>query len=100
METPDEEIARLEAERHSYSETFRNTAETDTVTRAHLQEEMDVRTARIRELQDYEPFGFLARWGLRTLALAAVWGAVETDWLWARIALGILAAALALYSLA
>ncbi len=100
FETPEEEIARLEAERHSYSMTFANTSESDTVTRAHLQDEMDRRTARIQELQSHQPFGFFARWGLRAAALAAAWGAWEVDWLWVKIALGVLAAFLAFYSLA
>lgn len=99
METADEEIERLEAERHSYSETFRNTSEADTVTRAHLQSEMDRRTARIQELQQHQPLGFFARWGLRAAAIAAVWGAFEFGPWWVKASLGLLAAFLAFYSL-
>ncbi|WP_369384222.1 hypothetical protein [Streptomyces sp. cg36] len=99
METADEEIERLEAERHSYSETFKNTSEADTVTRAHLQSEMDRRTARIQELQQHQPLGFFARWGLRAAAIAAVWGAFEFGPWWVKAGLGLLAAFLAFYSL-
>ncbi|WP_030997763.1 hypothetical protein [Streptomyces sp. NRRL F-5630] len=99
METADEEIERLEAERHSYSETFKNTSEADTVTRAHLQSEMDRRTARIQELQQHQPLGFFARWGLRAAALAAAWSAFEFGPWWVKAGLGLLAAFLAFYSL-
>ncbi|MFF1497406.1 hypothetical protein [Streptomyces sp. NPDC058304] len=99
FETADEEIARLEAERHSYSETFKNTHESDTVTRAHLQMDMDRRTARIQELQQHQPFGFFARWGLRLAALAALWGTLQVESWWVRIGFILLAAFLAFYSL-
>ncbi|MFF7601296.1 hypothetical protein [Streptomyces mirabilis] len=72
FETADEEIERLEAERHSSSETFKNTDPADAVTRAHLQEEMNRRTNRIQELQElqqHQPLGFFARRGLRAAAL-------------------------------
>ena len=99
LETADEEIERLEAERHSYSETFKNTSESDAITRAHLQQEMDRRTARIQELQQHQPLGFFARWGLRTAAIAAVWAAFEFGPWWVKVGLGLLAAFLAFYSL-
>ncbi|WP_413804232.1 MULTISPECIES: hypothetical protein [Streptomyces] len=99
FETADEEIERLEAERHSYSETFKNTAESDTVTRAHLQTEMDRRTARIQELQQHQPLGFFARWGLRAASLALLWGAWEVGPWWAKLGCVLLAAFLAFYSL-
>lgn len=99
FETTEDEIGRLEAERHTYSATFANTSESDAVTRAHLQEEMDARTARIRELQQEQPLGFFARWTMRAAAGGAAWGAWEVDWLWARIALAVIAAALAFFSL-
>ncbi|MFI2214959.1 hypothetical protein [Streptomyces sp. NPDC020141] len=97
-ETADEEIERLEAERHRYSATFANTSESDTVTRAHLQAEMDRRTARIQELQEHQPFGFFARWGLRAAALAALWGVFEFGPWWVKICLGLLALFLTFYS--
>ena len=99
IETTDEEIKRLEGERHTYSETFSNTHETDTVTRAHLQQEMDRRTARIQELQQHQPLGFFARWSLRAAALASVWGALEVGTWWVKTGLGLLAVFLAFYSL-
>ncbi|WJV51782.1 hypothetical protein [Streptomyces flavofungini] len=98
-ETADEEIERLEAERHSYSETFKNTSTTDTVTRAHLQAEMDRRTTRIQELQQHQPLGLLPRWGLRTASLALLWGAWGIGPWWAKLGCVLLAAFLALYSL-
>ncbi|MFD9038810.1 hypothetical protein [Streptomyces bottropensis] len=99
METPEEEIARLEGERHTYSLTFANTSETDPVTRAHLQHEMDRRTNRIVELQQLKPLGFLARWGLRAAALLGAWGALEVGPWWAKALLGLLAASFAFLSL-
>ncbi|MFD7554204.1 hypothetical protein ACFV9E_06645 [Streptomyces sp. NPDC059835] len=98
-ETVAEEIARLEAERHLHSATFANTSPSDAVTRAHLQQEMDRRTARIQELQQQRPLGFLTRWLLRSGALAAAWGAIEFGPWWIRTGLGLLAAGLAFYSL-
>ncbi|MEE1741200.1 hypothetical protein PUR49_32535 [Streptomyces sp. BE147] len=99
METADQEIARLEAERHRYSETFSNTAETDAVTRSHLQEEMDRRTARIRKLQEQRPLGFLARWAMRAAAASAAWGFFQVGPWWARTLLGFLMLTLAFLSL-
>ncbi|MEU6331516.1 hypothetical protein ABZ851_30195 [Streptomyces sp. NPDC047049] len=99
METAHEEIRRLETERHHYSETFRNTSETDPVTRAHLQEEMDRRTARIRALQEQRPLGFLARWALRAAAAGAAWCAFQADPWWGKALLGALGLALAFLSL-
>lgn len=99
METPNAEIARLEAERHSYSLTFSNTSEKDEVTRAHLQQEMDQRTARIKELQKQQPLGFLARWGMRAVAAGSVWAAFEVGPWWAKALLGFLALVLASLSL-
>lgn len=98
-ETAEEEIARLEAERHGYSLTFANTSESDAVTRAHLQTEMDRRTTRIQDLQSIQPLGFLARWSLRTVALAAAWGAVQLGPWWAKAPLALAAAVLAFFSL-
>jgi hypothetical protein len=98
-ETAEEETARLEAERHTYSVTFANTSASDTFTRAHLQQEMDRRTARIQELQGHPPLGFFARWGLRAAALAAAWAAFEFGPWWVKVGLGLLAAFLAFYSL-
>ncbi|MFD3422669.1 hypothetical protein [Streptomyces decoyicus] len=99
METAHEEIRRLEAERHRYSETFHNTSEADPVTRTHLQEEMDRRTTRIRELQEQRPLGFLARWGLRAAAAGAAWCAVQVGPWWGKTLLGTVALALAFLSL-
>ncbi|MFJ8676733.1 hypothetical protein [Streptomyces sp. NPDC093589] len=99
METAHEEIRRLEYERREHSETFRNTSEADTVTRVHLQEEMDRRTARIRELQEQRPLGFLARWGLRAAAAGAAWCAFQVGPWWSRALLGALGLALAFLSL-
>ncbi|MEU5900258.1 hypothetical protein [Streptomyces venezuelae] len=99
FETTDEEIERLEAERHSYSETFKNTDPTDTVTRAHLQQEMNRRTHRIQELQQHQPLGFFARWGLRAAALASLAAAWEVGPWWAKAGGVLLAALLAFYSL-
>ncbi|MFH0246152.1 hypothetical protein ACGRHY_27890 [Streptomyces sp. HK10] len=99
METADEEIARLEAERHRYSMTFANTSEADTVTRAHLQQEMDRRTARIRELQERRPLGFFARSALRAVAAGAAWAAFEVGPGWAKALLGAFALLLAFLSL-
>ncbi|MCC9310117.1 hypothetical protein LN042_24125 [Kitasatospora sp. RB6PN24] len=100
LETPEDEIRRLEGERHNHSATFANTSPEDTVTRAHLQREMDWRTNRIIELQSLRGHGFFARWTLRLLAAGAAWGAIEVPYLWAKIALGVLALFLAFYSLA
>ncbi|MER7112226.1 hypothetical protein [Streptomyces sp. NPDC000229] len=99
FETADEEIERLEAERHRYSETFKNTDPADTVTRAHLQAEMDRRTQQIQELQQHQPLGFFARWGLRTASLALLWGAWEVGPWWAKAGCVLAAAFLAFYSL-
>ncbi|MET9427916.1 MULTISPECIES: hypothetical protein [unclassified Streptomyces] len=99
FETADEEIERLEVERHRYSETFKNTDPADAVTRAHLQAEMDRRTARIQELQQHQPLGFFARWGLRTASLALLWGVWEVGPWWGKVGCVLLAAFLAFYSL-
>ncbi|MEV7887449.1 hypothetical protein ACWD3I_25690 [Streptomyces sp. NPDC002817] len=99
METPEEEIARLEGERHTYSATFANTSESDSVTRAHLQLEMDRRTNRIVELQQLQPLGFLARWGLRAAALLSAWGALEVGPWWVKALLCLLTAFLTFLSL-
>ncbi|MEU6083334.1 DUF2786 domain-containing protein [Streptomyces sp. NPDC047108] len=60
IETPDEEIARLAAERHGYSVEFGDTPASDAERRAHLRTWMDRRTARIRELHDRKPLGLPA----------------------------------------
>ncbi|MFI7087701.1 hypothetical protein ACIBUR_29405 [Streptomyces anulatus] len=100
METVGEEIARLEGERHRYSETFRNTSDADVVTRSHLQMEMDRRTARIVELQEQRPLGFLARWVMRAAAagIAIAAAAPAGPW-WVRAALGAVALAVGFLSL-
>jgi hypothetical protein len=100
LESPEDEISRLEHERHNHSMTFANTSPEDAVTRSHLQHEMDWRTKRIIELQSLRGHGFSARWTLRLLAAGAGWGAIETPYLWVKIALGVLALFLAFYSLA
>ncbi|MBB0247359.1 hypothetical protein FNQ90_25360 [Streptomyces alkaliphilus] len=96
---PEEEIEQLEAERHRYAATFSHTDPNDTVTRAHLQHEMDWRTRRIQQLQEQRPLGWGARLALRGAALAAAWAAWQVDPLWATITLGLLAAFLAFLSL-
>lgn len=99
-ETPAEEIQRLETEIHGYSATFANTDATDTVTRTHLQAQMNQRTRRIQELQSYRPLGFTARWSLRAAAMAAGWSAAEVSPWWIKASLVLLAGFLAFYSLA
>jgi hypothetical protein len=96
LETPEEEIERLEGERHRHSETFRNTDPGDTVTRTALQQEMDQRTRRIQELQSEEPMSFLGKLGCWGLAAAAAFGTWELHTPWLRIVLGVIAGALVL----
>lgn len=100
-ETPEEEISRLERERHMYSETFKHTGEEDTVTRAHLQSEMDRRTRRIIQLQEQpDGLGLVGRAVCVLMAAAAGYGVWTLDITWLRWTLGVLAAVLALMAFA
>lgn len=97
-ETPEDEIQRLEGERHGHSLTFANLDPADVVTRSHLQWEMDRRTERIRELQNERGLGPGERLTLWVLAMIAAWGTWEVRPLWLQILLGLLAAGLLLIS--
>ena len=97
-ETTEEEIRRLESERHGHSTTFANTDPGDTVTRKHLQDEMDQRTERIRALQNERDLGLVERLILWGLATATAWGAWEAGPWWLRLFLGLLTAGLLLIS--
>ncbi|MCD9145895.1 hypothetical protein [Streptomyces albireticuli] len=96
-ETPDEAIRRLEAERHMYSETFKNTDAGDPVTRAQLQQEMNSRTNEIQEIRADMAAGGDCLQRIVFLALAA--GAGATAWWapwpsWARLLLAVAAVGL------
>ncbi|CAM5592306.1 hypothetical protein [Streptomyces abikoensis] len=98
-ETPDEAIQRLEAERHMYSETFKNTAADDAVTRAQLQQEMNQRTHQIQEIRADMAAGGDCLQRLVFLALGAGAGAATWWWWaplpwWGRIVLAVLTLAL------
>lgn len=100
-ETPEEEIARLNRERHTFSETFKNTSPEDTVTRTHLQSEMDRRTRRIIQLEEQpDGLGLVGRAVCFLIAAAAAYGVWTLDITWLRWTLGILAVVLGLMTVA
>ena len=97
-EEPKDEIQRLETERYAYSLTFANLDPADTVTRPHVQAEMNRRTERIRKLQNERGPDPLSRLTLWVLAMTAAWGAWEAGPLWLKVPLGLLAVGFLLIS--
>ncbi|WP_181767563.1 hypothetical protein [Streptomyces albidus (ex Kaewkla and Franco 2022)] len=91
LETVGEEMERLESERRRYELMLAATPESERDRRAHLQEWVDRRTARIDHMHDRRPLGRWFQFTLVSGAAVCAWGSWAVASFWPGMALAGLA---------